>query len=146
MQAWTNFIQASQQVIDPILFSILTQSTYGQFDVEKKIVHIITLKKFNMFQDLFIEHKLQYQPLLERFFGLHAVLFVSFEQESVPKTIEDQKRVESPRPVIEKKEAVYHSAKFDISDVKKWKLAHTLLKHLGGTMREIIKDNHEPDA
>ena len=34
----------------------------------------------------------------------------------------------------------------DISDKEKWELTHTLLKHFGGTISEVGKDAHEPDA
>lgn len=153
VQLWATFIQAIEKVVDPVLFSMLFQSELKQFDVEKKVVHVNTLKKFIMFQDLFIEQKNNYQPLLERCFGQGAVLFVHFEQQSVRKAQtqsrpaqQQQSEPRQSRLVAQNYIARPQATKLDISDEKKWKLAHTLLKHFGGTLSEIVRKTHESDA
>ena len=146
-RSWSNFLQAIEKVVDPVLYSILTQSSCKNFDVEKKVVQITTLKKFAIFQDVFLEQKKQYQPFLDRFFGQGSVLFVAFEQIEVRHTKQRKKEASVVENVVSKKnQSLQVVSHIDISDVEKWKLTHTLLKHFGGTVREVIKDTHESDA
>ena len=147
VRSWSNFLQAIEKVVDPVLYSILTQSSCKNFDTEKKVVQIITLKKFAIFQDVFLEQKKQYQPFLDRFFGQGAVLFVAFEQTDAGHIKQRKKEASVVENIVSKQsQSLQVVSHIDISDVEKWKLTHTLLKHFGGTVREVIKDTHESDA
>ena len=122
------------------------------FDPAQKIVRVATLKKFVLFQDLFIEQKKNYQEYLDRIFGFQTILVVEFINVAEPKkavVVQNTKNVE--QPVMRKHEAtkslnVEKQRSLDVSDQKKWKVTHALLEHFGGTVKEIIKDTHEFDA
>ena len=109
---------------------------------KKNVVHVKILKKFTIFHDLFAEHKLAYQSLLERCFHAKVILFVDFYHE------EEQKKsfVDVVKPIMSEQVKKVISGKLDISDKEKWELTHTLLKHFGGTISEMGKDTHEPNA
>lgn len=143
---WITFLESVAKDLDPILYSMLYESDFVLFDSAKNSVHILALKKFSMFQDLFIEHKKMYQPFLERYFGSDAILYVEFG-----KVAKEKKLVEHDQPKkVPTAQVTKHVksvlGKLDISDKKKWEVTHTLLKHFGGTVLEMGKDTHESDA
>ncbi|HSW75755.1 MAG TPA: hypothetical protein VLG50_01815 [Candidatus Saccharimonadales bacterium] len=72
------FVKAVHAHIDPVLASMFFETDFIQFDQVKKIIHLVTLKKFVMFQDLFIEQKHHYQEYLDRIFGFKTMLVVEF--------------------------------------------------------------------
>lgn len=146
-QQWVKFLETIAAELDPIVYSMLCESDFIDFDRDKNSVHIKTLKKFIMFQDLFIEHKQSYQPVLDRYFSVsNIVLYVDFGKEAEKK--EPVRRdVPVKAPVRQVTQSVRKAiGKLDISDKKKWELTHTLLKHFGGTVLEMGKDTHESDA
>jgi len=75
---WQMFVKAVYAHIDPVLASMLMETDFIDFDQNKKIIHLVTLKKFSIFQDLFIEQKPHYQEYLDRIFGFKTVLVVDF--------------------------------------------------------------------
>ena len=145
VQLWQQFIQVVNSVVDPILYAMLQGAQFVGFDQSKNMVHIKILKKFMLFQDMFEEQKSRYQPLLERCFHTRVMLFIDFnhaqEQKQVAGVV-----VEVAKPAVTgllKKPA---AGKLDISDKEKWELTHTLMKCFGGTVSQVGKDTHEPDA
>jgi len=147
---WEQFLQVTYKVVDPILYSMFYESLFVSFDGQKNVVHIRILKKFMIFHDLFAEYKLTYQLLLERCFHAKVILFVDFYQEEEQKkpSLEIVKPIlsDATKPVLSEQVKKVISGKLDISDKEKWELTHTLLKHFGGTVSEMGKDAHEPDA
>lgn len=89
---WQMFIKVVHAHIDPVLASMLFETDFIKFDHAKKIVHLVTLKKFTMFQDLFIEQRTNYQEYLDRIFGFKTVLVVEFVKISEKKKMDEQKK------------------------------------------------------
>lgn len=157
-EQWTMFIKVVAAHIDPVLASILYATEFLQFDVEQKVVRVATLKKFILFQDLFVEQKKIYQEYLDRIFGFQTMLLVEFTNVAEPKKIEfkiidsdatHKVQQESPKRVLRKESRSLEKSVdglLDISDIKKWQVTHALLEHFGGTVREIIKDTDGFDA
>lgn len=173
---WKMFVVAAQAHVDPVLASMLFETEIVDFDQLKKIVRVTTLKKFTIFQDLFVDQRKHYQEYLDRIFGFGSTLVVEFIK------IIDRKKVEYPKaqtanaqgvdalmmlqPLAESTSRVNVSSAtpkqshgrltrmslgknekhIDIDDAAKWTLTNELLDHFGGTVREIIKDTHELDA
>ncbi len=79
-QRWKQFITIVSAHIDPILASILHTTDLVQFDKNRHIIEIATLKKFSLFQDLFIEQKPIYQQYLNQIFGYQVTLVVQFNK------------------------------------------------------------------
>jgi len=174
---WKQFIQAVSAHIDPVLASMLYATDLISFDKQRQVVEVVTLKKFMLFQDLFLEQKHIYQEYLNKLFGYQVVLVVQFTKVEAVKpmpvpiaaTVHDQpvvhrevKRHENT-PVKKMPFVSQHNMRrgpsqsssmqlakneraLDVSDTKKWKITHTLLDHLGGTVREIIKETDEFNA
>ncbi|MBM17971.1 MAG: DNA polymerase III, subunit gamma and tau [Epsilonproteobacteria bacterium] len=148
VEQWKTFIQAITKQTDPILYSMFCESDFINFDIEQKTVQIQTLKKFIMFQDLFMEHKKSYQTILERCFGAQVILAIDFGKEM---RVKKESVVQQKRTPVSSHRQTTHSVRqvagtLDISDKEKWKLTHTLLKLFGGTVSEMGKDKHESDA
>lgn len=169
---WKQFVQTVSAHIDPVLASMLHATDLVHFDRSAQMVEVVTLKKFILFQDLFLEQKHVYQQYLNRLFGFQAMLVVQFTKVDAPviqpriqPTLSDDVApvVMAPRPkqapnaapmaYYGKRAAPQQAAPvaineraIDVSDTEKWKITHTLLQHFGGTVREIIKDTHEFDA
>lgn len=151
---WDMFVKVVVAHVDPVLASMLYATQFLQFDSDKNIVRVATLKKFVLFQDLFIDQKKFYQEYLDRVFGFKTVLVVEFTNVSEPKKVVEKvieaKKVENGT-VVQKDEIIKHQnaanqKTFDSSDPKKWKITNALLEHFGGTVKEIIKEKHEFDA
>ena len=159
-EKWQMFVKVVHAHVDPILASMLYETDIISFDADKKVVHIASLKKFLIFQDLFIEQKSLYQEYLDRVFGFNTILFVEFIKTSnVSKKIDG---VHDAAPRVAVSEVVHDSNQansrtkekivgkygkmVDVTDMKKWKLTHMLLERFGGTVQEISKDTHEFDA
>ncbi len=150
---WEMFVRAVVAHVDPVLASMLYATEFVEFDQSQKIVRVATLKKFVLFQDLFIEQKKIYQEYLDRIFGFQTMLIVNFINTAQPvKTVvslQSAKNIEQPitsKADVVKNSKIEKRRSFDISDQKKWKVTHALLEHFGGTVKEIIKDTHEFDA
>lgn len=149
---WEMFVKVVAAHVDPVLASMLYATEVLHFDSTQKIVRVATLKKFILFQDLFIEQKKIYQEYLDRIFGFQTVLVVEFINVAEPKkavVVQNTKNFEQPE--MRKHEAtkslnVENQRSLDVSDHQKWKVTHALLEHFGGTVKEIIKDTHEFDA
>jgi len=168
---WQMFVKVVHVHIDPVLASMLFETDFIKFDQAKKIIHLVTLKKFTMFQDLFIEQRSRYQEYLDRIFGFKAILVVEFIKTTERRRVEEEKR----QPVVSGAAGLSGSdmgrtvnnrtvdnrmindrtvsvslskneKNIDIADEAKWKLTHRLLENFGGTVREIIKDSYEFDA
>lgn len=77
-QLWQTFVMVVGAHIDPILASILHATDMIQFDKQRHIVEVVTLKKFVLFQDLFLEQKKVYQQYLNQIFGYQVTLVVEF--------------------------------------------------------------------
>ena len=165
---WNTFVKVVVAHIDPVLASIFYATQLVQFEKSQKIIRISTLKKFVLFQDLFIEQKKFYQEYLDRIFGFGSTLVVDFSLIDQPKKREVvvDVSVEKKDDILEKnniktshvsainksKIGEYTPQKnmknvsIDISDKAKWKVTHALLEHFGGTVREIIKDTYESNT
>jgi len=202
---WKQFVQTVSAHIDPVLASMLYATDLVQFDRARQIVEVVTLKKFVLFQDLFLEQKHVYQEYLNRLFGFQVILAVQFTKQDMSAAVKPRIAptvsetaapvVMAPRPqasdlvktssdtvaqassrrlsamadttpsMVKKAPTPAPTAYYgkrlasqqvgpvavnertvDVSDIKKWKITHTLLQHFGGTVREIIKDTHEFDA
>jgi hypothetical protein len=146
---WSTFVKMVVAHVDPVLASMLYATEFKSFEAAQKVVRVATLKKFILFQDLFIEQKQHYQEYLDRVFGFGTVLVVEFVNAAVsekpvlkPRTQVADQSVLAPAKVQSK--ASVSSSEF--TDTKKWKLTHALLQCFGGNVREIVKDNHEFDA
>lgn len=162
---WQQFVQTVYAHVDPVLASILHATDVINFDKQRNILEVETLKKFILFQDLFLEHKHIYQEFLNKVFGYQVVLVVHFTKIEAPKvmtvnTANSVSVVQSP----EKKIETTYQAKspvrkqftargftknekaLDVSDGKKWKITRILLENLGGTVREVIKESDEFNA
>lgn len=166
-EQWDMFVKVVVAHVDPVLASMLYATKFLQFDTAQKVVRVATLKKFILFQDLFIEQKNLYQEYLDRIFGFQTMLLVEFINVEEPKKIElkvlESKKFEHNVSATlqqgeyrsqaqgQKQAAVQKYPRsvdpsLDVSDTKKWTVTHALLEHFGGTVREIVKDNHEFDA
>jgi hypothetical protein len=97
---WQMFIKVVHAHIDPVLASMLFETDFVKFDQAKKIIHLVTLKKFTMFQDLFIEQRQNYQEYLDRIFGFKTILVVEFIKISEKKKMDEQKK-EAPGSVAQ---------------------------------------------
>jgi len=175
---WKQFVQTVSAHIDPVLASMLYATDLISFDKQRQVVEVVTLKKFILFQDLFLEQKHIYQEYLNRLFGYQVLLVVQFTK------IEAARPMPSPivttthdQPVVQREirrhenvtvkkqpfvpqynmrrgqqqssssmQLAKNERALDVSDTKKWKITHTLLDHLGGTVREIIKETDEFNA
>jgi len=93
---WQMFVKVVHAHIDPVLASMLFETDFIKFDQAKKIIHLVTLKKFTMFQDLFIEQKAHYQEYLDRIFGFKSILVVEFIKTTERRRVEEEKR----QPVV----------------------------------------------
>ncbi|MCX5924160.1 MAG: hypothetical protein NTZ68_01935 [Candidatus Dependentiae bacterium] len=93
---WQMFVKAVHAHIDPVLASMLFETDFIKFDQAKKIIHLVTLKKFTMFQDLFIEQRSAYQEYLDRIFGFKSILVVEFIKTTERRRVEEEKR----QPVV----------------------------------------------
>ncbi len=169
---WKQFVQMVSAHIDPVLASMLYATDLVLFDRSKQMVEVVTLKKFILFQDLFLEQKHVYQKYLDQLFGFQAMLLVKFTKVEEPMTMQSRiAKSSSQLPAVatvvaQPKQNIaaavsYHGKKtslslsksmakgeraVDVSDVQKWKITHTLLSLFGGTVREIIRDIDEFDA
>lgn len=145
---WEMFVKVVVAHIDPVLASMLYVTQFLEFDATKKIVRVATLKKFVLFQDLFIEQKKFYQEYLDRVFGFDTLLVVEFINVDMPRKIEPkvitEKNIETT--VVKKSETSLVKVQsrgneykdLDLSDKTKWKMTHALLEHFGGTVKEIV--------
>ncbi len=141
---WQQFLDLLGYEVDPIVYAMLCGSTFVGFELQKKLVRISVLKKFMLFQDLFAAHKKSYQPLLERCFGPQVLLYVDFDQQpKVAVAVPTQKVAGAGSMQVSKKNTI---EKLEIADSQKWALTQALLKHFGGTVSDMGKDNHEPNA
>lgn len=89
--------------IDPVLASMLYATDLIQFDRTRQMVEVVTLKKFVLFQDLFLEQKHVYQEYLNRLFGFQAMLVVQFTKVEAPVVMQHravQVAAESTAPVV----------------------------------------------
>ena len=166
-EQWDMFIKVVVAHVDPVLASMLYATKFLQFDAAQKVVRVATLKKFILFQDLFIEQKHLYQEYLDRIFGFQTLLIVDFTNVVEPKKVElkvlESQRIEHTVSATDlqseyrsqaqgQKQAVVQKyprsvdRSLDVSDTQKWKVTNALLEHFGGTVREIVKDIHEFDA
>ncbi len=171
---WKQFVTVVTAHIDPVLASILHSTDIVDFNRTKNIVEIITLKKFVLFQDLFITQKSAYQQSLNTIFGYQVTLVVHFTKIEVAQpapvvSLPASDRVASapvgvvgtskavstykqPYKNFNRKEPTHfmpvakNEKAIDISDSKKWHKTHALLNQFGGTVREIIKDTDEFNA
>lgn len=147
---WEMFVKAVAAHVDPVLASMLFATEFQEFDQAKKIVRVATLKKFILFQDLFIEQKKIYQEYLDRVFGFQAMLVVEFNKTAaLPKMVQQVPLIDrsiSQPQVSVKNYTAEKQRSLDVSDIKKWKITHALLEHFGGSVKEIVKDTHEFDA
>ena len=86
VRLFKQFVTMSAAHIDPVLTSMLYATDLIQFDKARQIVEINTLKKFILFQDLFLEQKNIYQKYLDQVFGYQTTLVVQFnkKEEIVP--------------------------------------------------------------
>lgn len=151
---WQKFVQLVAAHVDPVLASMLYATELTSFNPVEKIVRVSTLKKFVLFQDLFIEQKQQYQEFLDKIFGFSTMLVVEFvltEQKNVQAAAVSKqnitvKKIEMVKQAVpEKNEAkIVKPAAF--ADTSKWKITNILLDYFGGNVREITKDNHEFNA
>lgn len=164
------FVKVVLAHVDPVLASILLATEFISFDQGQKVVRVATLKKFMLFQDLFIDQKKVYQEYLDRIFGFQVLLIVEFSKIDDGKRYEKQRVVSSIEsisastmpasrmpatsiPAMRERhgtttQAVFSKREksFDVSDVKKWMISNTLLEYFGGSVKEIIKDTHELDT
>ena len=85
---WDMFVKVVCAHVDPVLASMLYATELVQFDGQQKIVRVATLKKFVLFQDLFIEQKKVYQEYLDRIFGFQTMLLVEFSKITEQKALE----------------------------------------------------------
>lgn len=195
---WQQFVQIVYAHIDPVLASMLKATDLLVFDKARNIVEVETLKKFVLFQDLFLQHKHVYQEYLNRIFGYQVVLVVHFtkveperkeivsssaakaEQKTFVENVSastiplsstplsgalrsSAPSVKTPRPAPtygngpsrmrqsfsgnrQQRSFSKDEKALDVSDKSKWKITHILLEHLGGTVREIIKESDEFNA
>ncbi|MBI2344941.1 DNA polymerase III subunit gamma/tau [Candidatus Dependentiae bacterium] len=165
-QLWKTFVMVVSAHIDPILASILHATDMELFDRQRHIIEIRTLKKFVLFQDLFVEQKKIYQQYLDQVFGYQVTLVVQFNKVEEPivknfvskneivenkvSTVKTSSTVKTAndsnyaRKITQRYQTpqVYdkNEVTVDVADVSKWKVTHMLLEHFGGTVREIIKD------
>lgn len=147
LSPWDMFVKVVAAHVDPVLASMLYATQFVKFDQAHNIVHVATLKKFVLFQDLFIEQKKNYQEYLDRIFGFKTVLVVDFIHVSEPKKIVVQKHeVQKGETLLAHNQKSVVQKAVDVSDHKKWKVTHALLEHFGGTVKEIVKEKHEFDA
>lgn len=89
---WGMFVKVVLAHVDPVLASVLLATDFVSFDQGQKVVRVATLKKFMLFQDLFIDQKKVYQEYLDRIFGFQVLLIVEFSK------VDDGKRYERQRP------------------------------------------------
>jgi len=80
-QLFKQFVTMSAAHIDPVLASMLYATDLIQFDKKRQIIEINTLKKFILFQDLFVDQKKIYQKYLDQVFGYQTTLIVQFTKE-----------------------------------------------------------------
>lgn len=157
-EQWHSFVSLVVAHIDPVLASMLYATKCTSFDPITRIVEVSTLKKFILFQDLFIEQKSVYQSYLDRIFGFQAILVVHFVNVDVKQitqaektlqkddsyekvSMQELKTIKNYSDSAKKREKIV-----DLSDKKNWKFTQTMLDHFGGTVKEVIEDIHEFDA
>jgi hypothetical protein len=75
---WKQFVQMVSAHVDPVLASMLYGTELICFDRIRQVVEVVTLKKFILFQDLFLEQKHVYQEYLNKLFGYQVTLVVQF--------------------------------------------------------------------
>ena len=141
---WEMFVRAVAAHVDPVLASMLFATEFVSFDQTQKIVRVATLKKFVLFQDLFIEQKKIYQEYLDRIFGFQTVLVVDFiniaESKKTVMSVNTIKKME--QPVLHKHETakslnVEQQRSLDVSDQKNGKLPMLYLSILGERLKKL---------
>lgn len=155
---WDMFVKVVVAHVDPVLASMLYATECLSFDGDQKVVRVATLKKFLLFQDLFVEQKKIYQEYLDRIFGFGTTLVVDFCNTAVPQPQIVFRKHESEK-LVNQNAAAQEKNKVAVLEVEKkaitlkevaqqgpWNMTRALLESFGGSVREIEKDNHEQDA
>jgi DNA polymerase-3 subunit gamma/tau len=112
IQLFKQFVTMSAAHIDPVLASMLYATDLIKFDKARQTLEINTLKKFVLFQDLFLDQKNIYQKYLDQIFGYQTTLIVQFNkieemviekvqasQEAVP-AVQNSAQQSVARPVL----------------------------------------------
>ena len=139
---WQNFLIGIKNLEDNLLVSIFEQSQFRNASAETKKVTIAYAQPSTFFDDHRTEKLQNWQPILEKFFGVGATLSIEYDT-TIEKPTTVKKSFNQVRPT---QKPMGHVNKpthaIDISDKEKWETTHKLLEQFGGTVR-VVEDTNE---
>lgn len=163
---WVTFLQAVEQLSDPLLISIFKQGTLKSVNQETGDLEILFNKEATFFGQWLTQTKTVWEPLLKNVFGPQATMHAKFEKEGALPKMATPKREEyitkqpqtvgTVKPATPQKTSKPFEKTFvkknthasaaallppmtaiDIKDKEKWPKAHQLLEQFGGTIGEL---------
>lgn len=163
LSTWKQCIEQIAALNDPLLHSIFTQGILKNYDQQTHTLVIEFSKELQFFQDLLIDTKPDWQPLIDKLFGVPVMLQPLFTGASrvVPKKNSELPVTTntSPAPIIKqqlpptvpssKRNGFYqknnrptsnlfaHDKPIDVSHEKVWVTTHLIMRYLPGTVTEI---------
>lgn len=158
-QLWQKFIEKLPQVKDPLVISIFKRANF--VDYKDKQVILRYASNLTFFNDIVEKTRSIWLPILHKSFDPSAMLKMHFDGKDLPSAevhVPDRKESDCnkspvPRPEIRKKQNQARNAKpslkslnagkkIDITDEKKWKKVHQVMRIFPGTITEILEKQH----
>lgn len=126
---WGQFIQALEQLQEPLLVSVFRQATVSE--ITENTVTITLAKRLVLFKDTIEQAKPHWQPLFIHVFENAELVYIFVEQEniSVPRQYASTPRTQKPGT----KQTI------DVSDKNRWPLTNQLLEYFPGTVTAVAQ-------
>lgn len=163
---WSSFLYKVDRLDDPLVASVFKQGRFVDFDVQTRNIKLEFSKDFAMFEDMLLQAKKQWQPLLQEIFKGPANLVISYQEskangikkENVPVKEVKQPIVEKvEKPIVTKavykKEFVQGPLKknftknnksfekvIEVQDKDMWKKTNLVLEFFPGTVLELQRE------
>lgn len=112
------FIVRLEEKRDPLLLSIFKQATLKNVDIEKKILRLSFKKEVSFFESLLHDNKTDWQPILEKIYGVGATLNLEFSSVSLTSDVQQETKKSAEANVLVEKLTKKQSEKVEITEKK----------------------------
>ncbi len=142
---WSSFLHNVDTLNDPLIASVLKQGHLVHFCAKTGKLKAVFPRDFTMFEDVLMQSKSQWKPLLDTVFKMSVTLVVSYQdQESTKKkdnvSIKEVKKIEikkTNKSELTRKKEITKVSMIDVSDKEIWKKTHIVLEVFPGTVTEV---------
>lgn len=124
---------------DPMLISVLRQGEFVSFT--DLVLRVRFPKKFVFYQELLVNNRTVWQPIVEQVFGANTLLVPDFSGEQVTETRPTPQTRESESPTRNNP-----VSNIDLSDSTRWPLTKTLLDVFPGKITITEDTSHEQNS